>query len=233
MAKNGWLDALPETQTIEKKILFSNQYNTEEGYRIFDWKESIVPNRRFKIGYYLTGDIDALNEAKRSQFVCGYCGHRTDDAEKEFCDQCLGSPHLKESELHLLRMRSIADDDIGNNRDPLSKSEESSLLPQYVEAQTKSNAEKNKKKRLEIVEKCDKSIQSATDERDGLLWLIDNGKNIENVIFYKHSGVFSFGWREPLSASVCSDVLDWISEFPFPYEIKTNRFGEQETLEGY
>lgn len=38
---------------IDPSFVFDNQWNTNLG-RIFDWYESIVPNKKLKIGYYLT-----------------------------------------------------------------------------------------------------------------------------------------------------------------------------------
>ena len=57
--------------------LFNNQYNTEDGHRIFDWKEPIFPNRSIKSGYYLTGELEELKKAKENQYACGYCGARS------------------------------------------------------------------------------------------------------------------------------------------------------------
>jgi hypothetical protein len=57
-------------------------------------------------------------------------------------------------------------------------------------------------------------------ELAGQLWLLDRKQPIENVIYYKHTGVFCWGWRAPLADQDVSAVLDYISEFPFPYEIK-------------
>lgn len=76
------------------------------------------------------------------------------------------------------------------------------------------------KKRKEIVDQCDKTIRDETIERDGKLWLFDQGLDMENVIYYKHRDIFTFGWREKVSEAEASKILDVISEFPFEYEIK-------------
>lgn len=56
-----------------------------------------------------------------------------------------------------------------------------------------------------------------------MLWLIDNGLGqlaADSVIYYGHKEQFCFGWRKPLSAGEVSRLLDVISEFALPYEIK-------------
>lgn len=66
-----------------------------------------------------------------------------------------------------------------------------------------------------------KDTRNATTERDGKLWIWDHGFSLDNVIYYSHTGRFCFGWRQPVSDSVASKLLDVMSEFPFPYTIKS------------
>ena len=98
-------------------------------------------------------------------------------------------------------------------------------LAAYVAAQTigkSSRAVRLKaKQRRNILSKAEKAIAGAETERDGLLWLLDAGINIENVIFYSHTGRFCFGWRTPLSPAVESELLDLLCEFLFDYDLKT------------
>jgi hypothetical protein len=50
---------------------------------------------------------------------------------------------------------------------------------------------------------------------------MDHGyRDIDNVIYYTHTGKFGFGWRTPLDAAEVSALLDIITEFPYLYEIK-------------
>mgnify|MGYP000721086373 CR=1 FL=1 len=67
---------------------------------------------------------------------------------------------------------------------------------------------------------ADPNAAKAKAEHDGMIWLMDHGISIDNVIYYNHTGKFSFGWRTPLAKDVVSRILDVISEFPFAYEIK-------------
>lgn len=80
------------------------------------------------------------------------------------------------------------------------------------------------KDRSKVIQRCDEVIAEATKERDGLVWLLDHGLNIDNVIHYSHenggSGLFCFGWREPVIDTIRDAILAVISEFPFAYRIK-------------
>lgn len=228
-SKHDWMDKLPELHTIETKHLFHDQYNSVEGFRIHDWYENIHPNNRFlEEGYYLVGetddDLERLAMAKRDQLTCGYCGDRSGVAGQGFCTKCLDSPYLEEKDLHLLRLRSIADDDIRSNRPSLTDDERGALLPLYVQRQTTGatsrNAAKLAKQRADLHSDFDESSREALTKRDGMLWLMDNGLSIDNVIYYSHTDKFGFGWRKPIGAAVLSNILDKISEFPFSYEIK-------------
>lgn len=76
------------------------------------------------------------------------------------------------------------------------------------------------KKRQGIIDDANSTIHKATTRRDGLLWLFDQGLDIENVIYYDHREIFTFGWREKVSDAERDRILEVISEFPFEYEIK-------------
>jgi len=77
------------------------------------------------------------------------------------------------------------------------------------------------KKRQQIIDQAAKKIREETIERDGMLWLFDHGISIENVIYYSHTNIFTFGWRELVSDEEAGKILDVISEFPFEYKIKS------------
>jgi hypothetical protein len=74
---------------------------------------------------------------------------------------------------------------------------------------------------MDVGKKYTKAIVTATAERDGMAWLHTRGFSLDNVIYYNHTEQFGFGWRNGVSASVESKLLDVLSEFSFPYTIKT------------
>ncbi len=207
---------------LQAANVFSNQWNTECGRRVFDWYQPTYPNVSLKAGYWLEQTAE-MQECRRNTMTCGYCGHHKQAAQGyEFCPDCLGSEYLKPTELHLLRMKSSAQ--FMPTREPLTEAEEARLLPDYEEAQRTSKATtgaaRGEAMRARIVETCRKTIEKAKTEMVGKLWLIDHGLAIDNVIYYSHKGRWCFGWRERLSDDYRSRFLDVASEFPFDYDIK-------------
>lgn len=220
---------------LETKHLFSNQWNTPT-LRVFDWAlcsdelglQSSAENapQGIKRGHYLE-QTDEMREIRRNTNVCGYCGHQEPAARGlVFCDRCRGSEYLKSSELHLTRMRSV---DAGYDyRSPaLSEAEKAHLLPLYREAQTHGLTEREKasraKDRADIIETYAKATTKAKTEHDAKLWLLDHGIPSRHVIYYWHTGRFCFGWRgNGLDPEIVADILDVISEFRWPYDIKVS-----------
>lgn len=236
-----------QTIDLETAHLFENQWNTapiegvsEKGLRVFDWAETARSGRanfmrgndfaplNIRRGHYL--DITPEMATIRAETVqCGYCGKQqpAEDAPS-FCGHCLDSPYLKEDNLRLLRLLPVAKS-FGGKRADLTDVERADLLPRFVTAQTTGAnsraAAAAVKARADAIAKANKAINSANVERDGILWLLDHGLSVSNVIYYSHTGRFSFGWRGALADSVTSQLLDKLTEFPFPYDIETDPAG--------
>ena len=226
-----WINELGETRAIEleTKFLFENQWNTapidgfsEKGYRVFDWAQDYQPNNSpyIKRGHYL--DITSEMIAIRANMMkCRYCG-AMEPAQKgyTFCPHCTDSAYLTQKDLHLTRMMAVSDT---SKCAPLTDAESAYLLPIYKKAQIEGNTARGiariKKERADTLSHCEKIIKNATIERDGKIWLMDHAINTENVIYYNHTGRFSFGWRSPIADCLKSELLDVISEFPFDYDI--------------
>lgn len=207
---------------LEENCLFENQWNCEQG-RVFDWFEEYqIHNKKIKRGHYL--DITPeMAEIRANTCKCGYCGKMEYKAFGKIHEGCFSSPYLKEEEIYLCRMMPV---DFKGKRLPLSDEEKEIIIPKYIDAQTKGNDERSlarlAKMREDLKKDLDSTIANAKTKFDGMTWLMDNGVNIENVIYYSHTNTFSFGWRSPLSESVKSRILDIISEFPFEYEFHKN-----------
>ena len=211
---------------LETRNLFDNQWNTTDGGpgRVFDWYEGIIYGDSGKrsprrVGHYLEITPEMV-EIRQRVHKCGYCGSYSDVSG--FCGKCLDGPHLEPKDLPLLRLRPVAD--TRSPREPLTVEERDTLMPLYQEAQLRGTSERSKayaiKKRQQIVDKYEAEADSALTERDGLLWLMDHGLSVENVIFYSHTGRFGFGWRTPVSDEVHSVLVDELCEFPYDYDIK-------------
>lgn len=220
---------------LETEHLFDNQWNTapiegvsDKGLRVFDWAEDAifdrgVENTWLKQGHWLEQTAE-MREIRRNTHKCGYCGKQEPAAKGYvFCPHCIDSEYLTEKDLPLTRMLPV-DSPFGTERAPLSEAERAHLLPLFREAQLHGTTERGKARRLkqraDIAAKAKSAIENATAERDGMLWLLDHGVNIDNVIFYSHTGRFGFGWRKPVDAALYSQLCDILCEFPFDYDIK-------------
>jgi hypothetical protein len=231
-----WAEGVPVT--LETKHLFENQWNTAPGgvaggRRVFDWAEDYMPDKKIKRGHYLTITRE-MTAARKHTVACGYCGHQEPDAAAaSFCSECFGSEYLTEKDLHLTRLVPVSDK---SDRAPLTEEEASVLVARWREAQglgkQSREAAQLSKRRLAIAalvpdaeSEAAASIQRAHTETNALTWLMDHGfLGIENVIYYKHTGRFNFGWRNALSPAQCSDLRDILDAqgdaFPYLYDIK-------------
>jgi len=212
---------------------FSNQWNTTresdpdgKGFRVFDWFEVYEPEpSSIRSGHYLdiTPEMIALRD---SVHVCGYCGEMHDAPPSDgFCGKCLDSPYLEPKDLKLTRLAPVSDSGVRRKFPELNDDEKSTLMPRFVESQTTLNEKRIGKRRDDIAKKLKDRHQSASNEAEGLLWLIDHGYSGDDVIYYHHSGRFSFGWRNK-EVGLDGDVADKLTSvlsagFPFPYDIHT------------
>lgn len=220
---------------LETAHPFSNQWDTVDGCRVFDWAEdACLPNRNIKQGHYL--DITPeMVELRQRRHVCGYCGHKENNASGTFCRKCLGSQYLKETELHLLRMLPVAE--FLPDRAPLTAAELAMLHPLWVKRQKASQTERLKvrvqgqrDKAAKLVDEArvqaEKDITEAAMKAEAIEFLLDHElfSLPDNMIYYSHTGRFAFGWRKKLTKDERSALLDVVSEFPYDYDITDPRF---------
>lgn len=233
-----WVSDLDgQTVILETAFLFGDQWNSaaweggsENGLRLYDaviWQRPQTSGK-FKWGYWLELSDDC-QKARDTQHCCGYCGSRTYGQGDTFCSSCLDSPYLEEKDLPLLRLLPVSAD---RKRPDLSDDEKSELLPRFINAQTVAEGSRAvanaKKARADAIADCEKTIENATVERDGKLWLLDRHYPLENVIYYPSSREFCFGWRKPISrAEWDSKLSGLLMEFPFPWKIKGTDLPEE------
>lgn len=217
--------------TLETDCLFDNQWNTapitgvsDSGYRVFDWAEDypIDFSPAIKRGYWL--DLtDEMRTVRHETLKCRYCGKQVrSDSGLTFCPMCLDSVYLKAEDLHLTRLMRV--DDTASPA-PLSEAEKAERLLLWSKAQTYGATERGKKqlanKRREIERKYKQRSERAQTENDGFLWLLEHGAGmalIDNCIYYSHTDLFNFGWRNPIAEGTLGDIL---TGFPYAYEITT------------
>jgi hypothetical protein len=228
----AWAEGVPVT--LETEHLFGNQWNTAPSgvagnFRVFDWAEDYLPNKKIKRGHYLAITPE-MTAARKHTVACGYCGHQEPDtAAASFCPKCLGSEYLAEKDLHLTRLIPVCDK---ADRAPLTEEEASVLVPLWREAQGLGKQSQLSKRRRDIAAlvpdaeaKAAAGIQEAHIKTNALTWLMDRGfLEIENVIYYTHTARFGFGWRNALNPGQCSDLLDILDApgdaFPYHYDVK-------------
>ena len=204
---------------LETKFLFSNQWNSKKGLRLFDF---VLTVNRYKnsirTGYYLK-QTKEIKQLRQDVKACQYCGKLYFKPSQSFCNKCLNSEYLKINELKLLRLQSV---NINKKTFPeLTTKEKAFLLPKYKKAQLLLNNKKIKENYKKIEIEKDKLINQANIEYKGFKWLLDKGLNIDNVIFYNHSQVFCFGWKNGIEKSLINDIKQKLVKFPFAYEIKS------------
>ena len=212
---------------LETKHLFESQWNTAEGFRLHNKTEFEWPALHIKEGYYIRQNPQMI-AVLQGTAKCGYCGHHAPVGEKDFCDNCISSPYLEVANLRLLRMEPIEAPErrtgetlkIPRGARPLSEEELAVVMPRYIEAQTKVRQEKEKELRATIKRNLEQKIELAETDAKGMLWLLDAGISVENMIFYPHTRTFCFGWRNPVSKEVRAELVEKLKEFPFDFEIK-------------
>jgi hypothetical protein len=213
--------------TVELEFVFDNQMNSAAplNARLFDWSEPRYPNANIKHGYFV--ESDELRRARETTCACGYCGAQYENAEPgQFCAACLESQYLKIDELHLLRLRRIADKS-NASRSPLTAEERAELLPMFEKARTegitKRGIARRAKQRAVVAAEFDKVVKEATIKRNAYSWLLDNGIEIDNVIYYAHRDVFTFGWRQHVEGAELDRLRGKLTDFPFNYEINPSK----------
>ena len=211
---------------LEVEHLFDDQWNTAEGFRLHNKTEFEWAALHIKEGYFIRQNPQMI-AVLQGTAKCGYCSHQAPVGEKDFCDKCLHSPYLDESSLYLLRMEPIEKPERrtrkfkkASQRAPLTQEELAIVMPRYVEAQIKVRQEKERELRAAIKRNLEQKVELAEIDAKGMLWLLDAGISVENLIFYPHTKTFCFGWRQPVSEEVRAELVEKLKQFPFDYEIK-------------
>lgn len=218
------------TIELETAHVFDNQWNTapidgvtDKGLRVMDWAQDFRPSNSLtlKQGYWLEPTPE-MAEVRRNTYACGYCGKQEPAAKGDvFCPHCIGSEHLDRATLHLTRMRPVASK---ADRAELTEAEAEHLVPIWTKAKIHGHTARDKaaraKERADLDARYLKSKADAETEYRGFTWLLDHGVRKSMAIFYTHTGRFGFGWSRPVPAEVLAELLEIISEFPFPYDIK-------------
>ena len=215
------------------RCAFDNQWNESgtDGRRLFDWYEAIYPNKNIKAGHFIRLNRTIINYRARV-WKCGYCGvgyWSEDGSEPQpYCTSCMGSKYLAEKDLHLLLLNPL--DAKKRDRDLSEilrkfRGVEGEMIARYRKEQTYASNSRDRarqiKDREDILHKYDVAVDNAKVERDGKLWFMDRGYNLDNLIFYTHTGRFCMGWRRQLTEDEASEWRRRLQDFPFDIYFKT------------
>jgi DNA-directed RNA polymerase subunit RPC12/RpoP len=203
----------PKEATVETDFLFENQFNTKEGQRLFDWREPTVYNgnvrSRRRFGYYISEGLELLNEVRRTQYACGYCGKRYDMSKgttQEFCDACLSSEYLTKERLELLYLVPVIYND--KKAHEIRKKSAKTVPFSWSEIEKKQEIARRERLKREAARKLErlKAERALKDyEISVQIALLENGIEIDNLIYYSHTGSWCLGWRDPITQAQRED----------------------------
>ena len=184
--------------TLDTNSLFSDQWNSVEGERLFDWAEdysgkNFIPNIR--CGYYLE-QTSEMKEVRSNTYECGYCGATTtSDDPTDYHHDCAGNQHLGSNILSLIQWKNLYEE-------PLHGTEWSEIAEEV-----RKHHEGELRKRLRnkandmLIKNCktakskfDNTIRKEHELVDIRLWLADNLLDLDNIIHY--GDCVCYGWRE-------------------------------------
>lgn len=206
------------TVHLEGDHIFDDQWNTEEGHRLFDFVEYRWPNPLIISGYYLELPAEAF--AMRRTLKCGWSGdYFPADSGVQFnvSEAVLGGAHLEKSNLHLLRTLPINGD---HRRPELTAEELELIMPRYLAAQWKTDVGARAKQLEALEADYTETLEKALKKRDGLRWMLKAGIPLENAIYYRHTDTFCIGWRRTLGAKEAALYTERMEGFPFKWELK-------------
>lgn len=201
---------------LETKCLFSNQWNTaptvtsEIGLRLHDWSELIYQNQSMKIGYWLEQTND-MREVRALTYKCGYCGANYFKPDFSFCTACIGSEYLTEDRLPLLFLTPVGIDK--QNYDGVNLPDD--FVKQFREKHAETMTAKLEKRKIDKLAQIRQNIESAEIEYAGFSMLVPIGIDFENVIYYPHTGKFSFGWRQVIPENDRASIVEKLKECGF------------------
>ena len=97
-----------------------------------------------------------------------------------------------------------------------NKIETGYYTPEAITAR-KEEARKNaiEKKRNEIISRCASAVRKAETERNVLLYIIDSGLSVDNVIYYDHTNKVVFNWLDYKDKISQGDFVDFLNNVDY------------------
>jgi len=210
---------------LATKQLFNNQWNTVEGCitplgaRVFDWRHyRRISNGDAPLtfnGYWLEQTPEMI-EIRSNIVTCGYCGRQyTDRPSGSWCDACLGSEYLAEDTLHLLKLIPVAEDVIKSGVRDGQPPED--VVARYHKEQQRCSVAREKKGHARMLRSLKLKIESVEKEFEAAKWMINHNVPMDNVIYYIHTDMFTFGWDTTLSSEARVRIEQRMEGFPYKW----------------
>jgi hypothetical protein len=99
---------------------------------------------------------------------------------------------------------------------------ENETYKKLLELKKADNLKKLEKQHADKLQSIKDDIKASEIELAAFTWLINNHVDIENCIYYNHTGRFCFGWRTPIDSAKVPELSQKLIDFPFEYDIKHN-----------
>jgi hypothetical protein len=196
--------------TLQTTHLFDNQWNTEEGFRVFDWYEGIYPNRHIKRGHYLDITPEMI-EIRKTTFKCGYCGSVVPKGEPH--RECLSSEYITPDNFHLIYPKAVSD---RSSRKPLSEA----VMAEFTAIWLKAKEDKAEAqiaveyaRRLEEIKRADAKFQLKVR-------LLELGIPKDMFITYGTDDI-TIGWNNPVSKVIADWLEAKLKPTDIPWTIKS------------
>lgn len=85
--------------------------------------------------------------------------------------------------------------------------------PEAIQARKEEAVRKAyEKKRAEIIKRCSDKVKKEENERDVLLYILDSGLSVDNVIYYPHTNKVVFNWKEYSEKVSQEDFIDFVNK---------------------
>lgn len=207
----------PGIYHVELNHVFSNKYNTIEGYRVFEKCSCLQRNTLKPLnGYYISKGIEKIRTYQKDLKVCHYCGAQYYKSDLEWCEKCRGSQYLEPKEYHLLKLTNVRKKYASANT-PIPENILANIQAQQAETH-KRLLEESIQNQFDDLEKKKKAIEKETAF---FRKLYDAGYyDFNNVIYYAHTDTCCFGWRKPLSDNEKTRIQAVIKDWKYNIQFK-------------
>lgn len=204
---------------IELDHVFSNQYNTVEGYRVFEKCTCVYYNGNKKIkghGYYISDGIEKIRDYQKDLTVCHYCGTQYYKSDVAWCEKRRANEYLEPKNYHLLKLTNIHD-----KYAPIDIPIPEDILTDIKTKQTQATKIRLEKKiQYAFTDLAKRKIALEKEEIFLRRLIPEYYPDIDNVIYYNHTDTFCIGWRKSLTDEEKKHLNEVTKNWPYTITLK-------------